>query len=248
MNASRPWEGFAVERCEMELGPADPCAIEWLNSGSGPYGEAGASVMVRYKSSVSQNDNIDVWLFGATNVIIRGFYPGYSNRTISPTSWAMSMIKVNQPGQTASGTVKLASADPRAPPVIEFNWLEGESGERDLQALTEAAGLFERSFAAAPEEMLPTIRNQPPEDEDVAQNLKDEAFGHHASSTCRSKSCSPRDRFLEPLLIHEESAVMTIMVPASTQVYASRASKACASLMRLCFRTPQAPSRCFPSP
>lgn len=143
--------------------------------------------MARFRSSVSENDKIDVWLFGTTNVIIRGFYPGYSNRSFAPETWAMSMIKVHQPGQASRGTVRLASADPRIPPTIDFNWLEGEDGERDLQALTEAAEFFERSFSAAPEEYHPFTRNQPPEGVDVTQNLKDEAFGHHASSTCRGK-------------------------------------------------------------
>lgn len=113
----------------------------------------------------------------------------------------MSMIKVQQPGQASRGTVRLNSADPRDPPIIDFNWLEGEDGERDLQALTEAANMFERSFRAAPEEMHPFVRNQPPEGADVTQNLKDEAFGHHASSTCRSEytrpnECVPRTQIL----------------------------------------------------
>lgn len=96
------------------------------------------------------------------------------------------MVKVRPPGDAWSiGNVTLRSADPRAVPSIEFDWLQGEAGQRDLRALTEGAELLMRGFDGAPAEYQPFVRHQPAENMDPAQSFTDEAFGHHASSTCR---------------------------------------------------------------
>ena len=50
------------------------------------------------------------------------------------------MVKVRPPGDAwSTGKVTLRSADPQDVPSIEFDWLQGEAGERDLRALTEGA-------------------------------------------------------------------------------------------------------------
>lgn len=95
------------------------------------------------------------------------------------------MIKIHTPGQASTGSVTLRSTDPRDPPIINFDWLSGETGDRDVAALAEAAAFLEGSFGAVSEPHSPITRHQPPIGADVGQNIKDEAFGHHASSTCR---------------------------------------------------------------
>ena len=158
--------------------------MEWQTSGAGPYGEAGAPLSVRFRSSFSKTELVDVWLFGTPNFLFRGFYPGYSNSTPSPASWTMSMIKIHNPGQPSTGSVTLRNTDPRQPPIINFDWLEGENGDRDVAALAEAAAFLEDAFDAVSEPHSPITRHQPPIGADVGQNIKDEAFGHHATSSC----------------------------------------------------------------
>lgn len=63
----------------------------------------------------------------------------------------MSMINIHRPRQESAGSVALNTTDPRDPPVINFDWLTGKNGAHDIQALTEAAEMLQRSFDAAPE-------------------------------------------------------------------------------------------------
>ena len=83
------------------------------------------------------------------------------------------------------GTVTLRSADPRQPPQIDFNYFS-EGGDADLAAMVEAVEiareiarpLRERGIAV---EELPGIEVQ---GEELAQWIRANAWGHHASGTC----------------------------------------------------------------
>ena len=85
--------------------------------------------------------------------------------------------------QTAnpSGTVTLRSADPRIAPAINFNFFE-ENRDTDLQALREGAEMVLRAFngTGIPYEVLNPAPGIPME-----QGIMDEAFSHHATSSCR---------------------------------------------------------------
>lgn len=95
------------------------------------------------------------------------------------------MAKVHIPGRLTDGTVALRSIDPRQPPTIDFEWLKGDEGIHDIQALTEGVDLFMPGFEGAPGRYHPFTLHQPAEDDDISQNLRDEAFGHYPTSTCR---------------------------------------------------------------
>lgn len=171
----------------MTLDETDPCYIEWLESGTGPYGEAAAPLAVQYRSQVSETEQADQFWFGFAGVELRGFYPGYSNPVPQPSVFTWDIVKLHQPGDGdhAKGTVTLRSKDPRDVPEIVFDWLQGDIGERDLDSLVEGAEVAYRAWDAAPAPYNQLTRLQPGEGVDLRQNLKDEAFGHHCSSTCR---------------------------------------------------------------
>ncbi|RYP00685.1 hypothetical protein DL764_006423 [Monosporascus ibericus] len=184
-NASAPWDGNPTERCTFAFDSTDPCFVEWQN-GTGPYGESGAALTVRLTTSYSETGNADIWLIGLANAFINGFYPGYSYRPPVPSGWSWAMVKAHMPGdEFSSGTVILQSADPRDPPVINFDWLRGEAGERDLLALTESVEFLGRIFDGLSEHYTPVTRHLPAAGQDIAQALRDESFGHHAASSCR---------------------------------------------------------------
>ncbi|KAK7218983.1 hypothetical protein V2G26_006986 [Clonostachys chloroleuca] len=187
VNSSVPWENDPNARCTMTLNETDPCYIEWLESGTGPYGEAAAPLAVQYRSQVSETEQADQFWFGFAGVELRGFYPGYSNPVPQPSVFTWDIVKLHQPGDGdhAKGTVTLRSKDPRDVPEIVFDWLQGDIGERDLDSLVEGAEVAYRGWDAAPSPYNPLTRLQPAEGVDLRQNLKDEAFGHHCSSTCR---------------------------------------------------------------
>jgi choline dehydrogenase-like flavoprotein len=84
-----------------------------------------------------------------------------------------------------TGTVTLESSDPRHAPRVDFNYF-GEGGDADLDALVEAVEIAReiarplRERGVATEE-LPGIDVRGPA---LAQWIRDNAWGHHASCTC----------------------------------------------------------------
>ncbi|KAJ4320253.1 hypothetical protein N0V84_005951 [Fusarium piperis] len=169
-------------RCDFSLKANDACLQEWSQSHTGPYGEGAAPLGLLYKSSVSETNESDLFLFGAAGVVFRGYFPGYSTYQAPPTSWFWSVVKMQTGNQ--AGTVTLRSADPRQAPEINFNFF-AEKGERDLQAIQEAVEHTMQIFNATGEPYAPYTVIEPPPSVDVRQGIMDEAFSHHATSTCR---------------------------------------------------------------
>lgn len=183
-DASTNWDNYAAT-CTFGLDSSDPCYQEWLLSGTGPYGEAAAPLSLRYRSSVSDTEHPDLWLYGAPGAAVRGFYPGFSRPVPSPTSFSWALAQMPGPGSDGKGSVRLRSSNPRDTPLIDFNYFVGEAGERDLQSLVEAGELALRLFNQTSEPWAPIAVVSPGSGEDLRQSLRDEAFGHHATASCR---------------------------------------------------------------
>ncbi|KAF4493198.1 Choline dehydrogenase [Fusarium agapanthi] len=116
------------------------------------YGEGAAPISLLYRSSVSETNDTDLYLFGAAGTVFRGYFPGYSTWQAPPTSWFWSIVKM-QPGNQA-GTITLRSKDPRQAPEINFNYFV-EKGDRDLQAIQEGVEHAMRIFNATGEPYAP---------------------------------------------------------------------------------------------
>ncbi len=176
----------ALEGAGFEAG--DPLHRKWQHGGRGMYGSNGAAIMLTRRSRQCAEDP-DLFLM-AMLARFKGYYPGYSAETCKDgdgLTWAV--LKGHT--RNRAGTVTLRSADPRDPPRIDFNSF-AEGGEEDLAALVEAveivravaAPLRERGLA---EELLPGGDVQGAA---LAQWIRDNAWGHHASCTC---AIGPRD-------------------------------------------------------
>ncbi|TRX91714.1 hypothetical protein FHL15_007496 [Xylaria flabelliformis] len=163
----------------------DPCFNEWHDSHTGAYGEGGAPIAMLYRSSHSENNDTDLFFFGAPGAVFDGHYPGCSQYQAPPETWFWSMVKM-QPGNQA-GTIRLRSANPRDVPEIQFNFFE-QDGDRDLAAMVEGVEHAMRIFDGvqapyAPFEIVePSV---PGSGVSVEQGIRDLAFGHHVTSTCR---------------------------------------------------------------
>ncbi|ELR04434.1 hypothetical protein GMDG_01510 [Pseudogymnoascus destructans 20631-21] len=101
------------------------CLKKWHNGKialtKGTYVSNGFVATMFIKSSPSPNGNYDELAFGGP-LNFRGYYPGYSvDATAAKNAWTCALLKAH-PHNTA-GTVKLASADPRDPPKISFNYV-----------------------------------------------------------------------------------------------------------------------------
>ena len=189
IDAEEPWINEEESPCTNTFDENDPCFVQWLETQDGPYtARAGRGYTMISRSSVSSDADSDILhLCGPGFRGLGGFYPGYSNRTITPTAWMHQLVKM-QTGNTA-GTVRLRSTDPREAPAINFEYF-AENAETDFQAFTEARELMLTTFDAVG---IPYEVVYPDPDEDLEQSMKDLAFSHHATSTCRMGPAGDRD-------------------------------------------------------
>jgi choline dehydrogenase len=163
----------------MTFNASDPCFVQWQTNGTGEYSVSGGTFSLTWRSSVSWDEDADLLFLSAVGLEMFGFWPGFSNRHLSPNHWSTSIVKM----QTAnpSGTVKLRSKDPRQAPKIDFNFFAQEA-DTDLQSLAQGVELL---LKAADDTGLPYEVLSPVPDIDMHQGIMDEAFSHHASSSCR---------------------------------------------------------------
>jgi choline dehydrogenase len=179
IRADAPWVESTNTSCTMTFNQSDPCFVQWNTTGTGQYSLSGGTLFSTYRSSVSWDNDTDILILSAAGFGDLGFYPGFSRRTPIPNAWGSSLVKM-QTGNP-SGTVKLRSKDPRQAPEINFNFF-AQNNDTDLQALADGVDLMLRVF----EETGVNFTVAAPNPEiDMKQALMDEAFSHHASSSCR---------------------------------------------------------------
>ncbi|KFY94383.1 hypothetical protein V500_03282 [Pseudogymnoascus sp. VKM F-4518 (FW-2643)] len=181
---------FAVLKgCTFAASEADPCLEKWhdgkLALTRGTYVSNGFVAAMFIKSSQSADGNYDELAFGGP-LNFRGYYPGYAvDATAAKNSWTWALLKAH-PRNTA-GTVQLASADPRDPPKISFNYFDAGSGDyaADLETITESIRIARWAFGnqtVPVTEILPgpSVKTT----EEIQDYIKNTAWGHHASCTC----------------------------------------------------------------
>ena len=186
---SRMKGGFSLMK-GMKLRPPapgeapDPQFEEWLKGG-GPYATNGAVISMMKRSFPSRPEP-DLFIFGLLGSF-KGYFPGYSAEIAREDdffSWAILKAHTSN----TAGRVTLRSADPRDVPEINFHYFdEGMGGDDDLASVAEGVQTVRRITARCQnviaEEILPggKIRT----DEQIRQFIKDNAWGHHASCTCK---------------------------------------------------------------
>jgi choline dehydrogenase len=165
---------------------------EWLQ-GEGVYTTNGA-ITGMIKRSEPGRAEPDLYLFGLPGYF-EGYYPGYSERIARDKNFfTWAVLKAHT--RNTAGRVRLRSGDPRDMPDINFHYFgEGNdaSGE-DLESVVEGVELARRINARSADlverELLPgpAVRSR----EDIRRYVRDNAWGHHASCTC--KIGRPEDR------------------------------------------------------
>ncbi len=160
----------------------DPLFRKWQHGGRGLYGSNGAAIAVTRKSRQSADDP-DLFLMGML-AKFKGYYPGYAPEVYKDGD-GLSWCALKGHTRNRAGALTLRSTDPRDTPRIDFNYF-AEGGAEDLDALVEAveiaraiaAPLRRRGLAT---ELLPGPHVQGAA---LAQWVRDNAWGHHASGTC----------------------------------------------------------------
>ncbi|CAL5868977.1 uncharacterized protein PFLUO_LOCUS3205 [Penicillium psychrofluorescens] len=168
--------------------PNDPCLERWENpilGDRGSYASNGFAATMFFKSTATDNDDWDVFVFGGP-VNFRGYFPDYCyNITEYHNMFSWAILK-SHPRNTA-GSVTLRSADPLDMPNIVFNSFDTGSGNysADLDAIFQAIETTRDAFSR---QLDPVTEVLPGADiiskEEIEDYVKNTAWGHHASCTC----------------------------------------------------------------
>ena len=155
----------------------------WQRRRKGMYISNGSALAFTAKSSPSQ-PTPDLFCMGLL-AKFAGYVPGYAAEIAAHHDY-LSWTVLKAHTSDRAGQVRLRSADPLDPPDIAFGYFDGESGA-DLAAMVTGVRkvrsilrpLAERGFVAAEEAPGPSVQS----DAEIAQWVRDTAWGHHASGT-----------------------------------------------------------------
>ncbi|MCA9470490.1 MAG: GMC family oxidoreductase N-terminal domain-containing protein [Nitrospirales bacterium] len=163
----------------------DPILQDW-KKGQGVYTTNGAVLSLIKRSDASRPDP-DLFIFGLVGYF-RGYYPGYSkDAAMNKNYFTWAVLKAHT--QNRGGVVRLRSNDPRDTPDINFRYFdEGTAGwEEDLDSVVDgiktARRIMQRADSVVERELIPGPEHD--NDERLRQFVKDNAWGHHASCTCK---------------------------------------------------------------
>lgn len=164
----------------------DPFFVQWQQQGKGLYTTNGAVLAVIQRSAPERPDP-DLFMFALAGKFY-GYFPGYAaeiSREHRYLTWAI--LKGHT--RNSAGYVRLRSTDPRERPDINFRYFdEGNdpTGE-DLESVINGVE-FVRNMNAKAQAMIEAEEIPGPEvqtREQIGQFIKDNAWGHHASCTCK---------------------------------------------------------------
>jgi len=165
--------------------PPDRAFDEW-RTGKGAYASSGVVVAIIKKSSRAGPDP-DLFVFGLP-AWFEGYYPEYAARlTQDKRHFTWAILKAHTTNR--AGTVRLRSKDPCEAPAISFRYFDegSDDGDGDLDAMADGVEfvrqLMKRSSEYLAGEALPgaSIRTR----DQIKDWVRDQAWGHHASCTCR---------------------------------------------------------------
>jgi choline dehydrogenase len=164
--------------------PDDAQYRAWDGAGScGVYTSNGAAFSISKMSSVA--DGLPDLFCMLLLADFRGYYRGFS-RDLTQRLDRMTWVVLKAHTRNRSGTVRLRSRDPRDVPEIDFNFF-AQGGAEDLQAMIEGVRYVRR--VSEPVKRLGIAVEELPgpqceSDDEIADFVRKNAWGHHASCTC----------------------------------------------------------------
>ena len=186
--------------------PGDEFFARWQTHGDGLYATNGAVIGFTAKSSVAENDEPDLFIFGVPGAFT-GYYTGWSDvATAKPhDKWTWLLLKAHA---RFRGQVTLNSKDPLDPPKVDFKYFERDQNgkptpdsEKDLQAMREGVAIVNKLIRGSHDELMlhPEIMEgvDLETDEGVNKFVEDRAWGHHASCTCKIGGDDDKDAVLD---------------------------------------------------
>ncbi|KAI1652388.1 putative GMC oxidoreductase [Daldinia decipiens] len=175
------------DECYVPEGQVNPCYERWEKNGTGPWSTLGFFNFVLKTSSVTPRaGERDLILYGATEGIL-GHLPPYTNWTGVLSAKDVYTYTISEShSRNRAGTVTLRSSDPRDVPEINFEYFS-DGGDKDVQGLVDGIEFARKIFKSVPGFDGLTREVYPGEDvktqDQLKQYVRDQAYGHHASST-----------------------------------------------------------------
>lgn len=157
-----------------------------LALGNAPTGGGYITLLLRTESAPTEERNIYTWCGPFS---FEGFWPGFPE-DYGANQYECAVVHMHPKSQ--AGSVRLASADPLDPPDINFRFFE-EGGDEDLTEILDAMKLLREAWQVAGEEVLPYDEKNPCPgtgagdctDEEQITRLREQAYSHHATSSCK---------------------------------------------------------------
>ena len=168
----------------------DPQYGAWADRKDGVYDSNGALVAVIARSS-PHAFSPDLFLYALAGRF-HGYFPGYSSELAkNPNCLTWVVLKAHT--RNTAGEVTLRSADPSVPPVINFHYFDegtdkGAEEGSDLAAITAGVALARRLAATLRDKgwiAQEEIPGGAVSDATIPEFVRNNAWGHHASCTCR---------------------------------------------------------------
>jgi choline dehydrogenase len=164
----------------------DPLYQEWEKHRTGVYTTNGA-VLGIIRKSARERALPDLFMFALLGKF-GGYVPGYSKDLVAKHNYlTWAILKAHT--QNNAGTVRLRSADPLDTPLINFRYFEegNDASGQDLESVVDGLEfirtLTRKMGDLIEEEELPG--KQIASRDDLRQFVRDQAWGHHASCTCK---------------------------------------------------------------
>ncbi|HEU0155856.1 MAG TPA: GMC oxidoreductase [Stellaceae bacterium] len=159
----------------------------WARGEDGVYASNGA-VLAAILKSLPERPLPDLFCFALLG-LFGGYFPGYSALELTkPNYLTWAILKAHT--QNRAGTVRLRSADPRDPPLIDFRYFEEGSDKAgdDLKSVVAGIRFVRRLTAELEKKGLIAAEEQPgtalQSDAELEDFVRTRAWGHHASCTC----------------------------------------------------------------
>ena len=168
----------------------DEALAQWLATRTGPYTSAGSALaFLRRANSADLDPNLFIFALASR---FQGYFPLYFS-FFEPVRNNFTWALLKAHNKNTAGVVELASADPLDRPNINFHYFqEGNNSDgSDLEAVVDGIEFIRGIMAGSPyaqQELLPgtavATRDQ------LKQWVRDQAWGHHCSCSCKIGSDS----------------------------------------------------------
>ncbi len=164
----------------------DPVYTNWREDGEGIYATNGAVLgIIKRSSTRDKQDPPDLYIFGVPGSF-SGYEVGYS-KAIGSIKDHFTWAVLKGHTDNVSGYVRLKTNDPFDTPEIHFKYFEesDQPGDDDVQSVVDGVKFVLEIYDRLMEEEVIESVVAPADRRDLHKFVRANAWGHHASCTCK---------------------------------------------------------------